>query len=63
MDEILHCHYCGDRIGVYEPMISIGDGRPHEISRAAMSGVASLSIPCYHRACFERMDEREELAG
>ena len=45
------CHHCGDVIGVYEPLITLVDGRAHETSRALEPDTAGLVGDCYHRAC------------
>ncbi len=58
--EMLHCHHCGDAIGVYEPLIALLDGRQVlETSRAAQAGVDVLTAPCYHRACFMRAEAQD----
>jgi hypothetical protein len=53
---LVHCLLCGDRIGVYEPLVVIGEGFAHETSQAAEPGVASRGA-CYHHSCWERRHE------
>lgn len=58
MDEVV-CRHCGDRIGVYEPLVALTDGQARETSRAADPQAAAGAALCYHRECFERLrDER-----
>lgn len=54
----MRCHHCGDTIGVYEPLIVLGDGFARETSRAAEPGAASAEGARYHRACWERRHEQ-----
>ena len=54
----MHCQHCGDRIGVYEPLIVLLDGRARETSRAAEPGLAILEGESYHRGCWERRRSR-----
>jgi hypothetical protein len=54
MAETLHCKDCGEVIGVYEPLVTLVDGHPREISQAADPHVGSHTDECFHRACFER---------
>jgi len=51
----LRCSHCGDRIGVYEPLVAIDDGRARETSRAAEPEMTHTSDLCYHRTCFDRV--------
>jgi hypothetical protein len=51
---MLHCHQCGDLIGVYEPLITFDRGEVCETSRAAgETSILSPEAHRYHRACFE----------
>jgi hypothetical protein len=59
MNQGLYCHVCGDSIGVYEPLIALADGHAHETSRAAHDHPDGLPTPCYHRACFERLQRTD----
>ena len=63
MSDQLRCHRCGEVIGVYEPLVELVDGRVHATSRALEPDTAGLVGNCYHRACFERLDENELLTG
>jgi hypothetical protein len=63
MSDKLRCCHCGDVIGVYEPLVEILDGRVHETSRALEPNAAGQAGDCYHRACFERLDEDQLLTG
>lgn len=60
MNELLSCHGCGEPIGVYEPLITLVEGRAHETSRAATMHQDSLGTESYHRACFERHEEAHQ---
>jgi hypothetical protein len=44
-------------MGIYEPLIRLLDGRAHETSRALEPNVAEQAGDCYHRACYERLDD------
>jgi hypothetical protein len=55
VSEALHCGHCGDVIGVYEPLIRLLHGRPHETSRALEPDTSS-DEDCYHRACYLRLN-------
>jgi hypothetical protein len=59
MDEMLHCHHCGELIGVYEPLITFDLGKACETSRAA-GGSSTLGPEAhlYHRVCFEITQEQ-----
>jgi hypothetical protein len=54
MREPLHCHDCGEVIGVYEPLVTLVDGHARELSRAADPHVTARDGECLHRACFEQ---------
>lgn len=54
MDERLLCKGCGDVIGVYEPLVALKDGHPHETSRINERIGPASGIECYHRDCFAR---------
>jgi hypothetical protein len=47
------CQYCGDVLGVYEPVILIHNGLPHVTSRAAQAHLFPTTDPGYHKACYE----------
>jgi hypothetical protein len=60
MNARLLCHRCGEPIGVYEPLLTLLDGRPHETSRAAEPRDARLlNGECFHRDCFEAIEFSE----
>jgi hypothetical protein len=40
--ECLRCKMCAEVIGVYEPLIALLHGQPHETSRAAREGVGAF---------------------
>ncbi|HMD52753.1 MAG TPA: hypothetical protein VKG62_08550 [Solirubrobacteraceae bacterium] len=46
------CELCGEVIGVYEPLIAVGEGDARETSRAAEPNLQE-GVECFHRACFE----------
>ncbi len=46
------CHLCRDVIGIYEPMITLFQGHPHETSQAAEPDGYVRASECYHRACY-----------
>jgi hypothetical protein len=53
MSEQVRCHWCGERIGVYEPLIVVEHGRqPRETSLARERDLDRGGRRCYHRACF-----------
>jgi hypothetical protein len=63
IDEQLHCAYCGDVIGAYEPLVVLLDGRARSTSKAAETDNDGPLGECYHRACFERKhDQLDEPA-
>ncbi len=47
------CRFCGDVIGVYEPLIVLREGAVSETSRAAEDGL--LRGEHYHRDCYARV--------
>jgi hypothetical protein len=53
MKDELRCPHCGDLIGVYEPLITVTDGRPHETSRAAHPNPGAGGAQCFHRRCYQ----------
>jgi hypothetical protein len=63
MSKSVNCQLCGGTIGVYEPLITLIDGSPHETSRAAIHDPGSLSSLCFHRLCFERQQAEESPLG
>lgn len=46
------CDYCGEVIGVYEPIVVIVDGEVQETSRAAEQVVTAVRALRYHRDCY-----------
>jgi len=57
MSEALRCEHCGEVIGVYEPLVALIDGCARETSRALEPETASRRGDCYHRACYERLQD------
>jgi hypothetical protein len=50
-----NCAYCGEVIGVYEPMVVVVDGEVRETSEAAGQTAAEVEDAIrYHRACYEK---------
>lgn len=54
MSKVPRCGHCGEVIGVYEPLVTLLDGRPQETSRVRDPDIVEHADECYHRACFER---------
>ena len=48
------CPVCDDVVGVYEPLVHLGDGFATRTSRAAEPQICS-SGQCFHLACYERI--------
>ncbi len=59
---MLHCRHCREVIGVYEPLITLAEGRFVESSRLLDPYLSDRDGEHYHRACFERLGETRELA-
>ena len=58
----IRCQRCGDVIGAYEPTVLVTPTGPHETSLAAEPRlVSSTTHSRYHQACFEQIDERQQL--
>lgn len=49
----LHCDFCGEVIGVYEPLIHVFENSARRTSRAAEPDVSSLKGDRYHLDCYE----------
>jgi hypothetical protein len=47
------CRYCGDVIGVYEPLVIRTNAGGRETSLAADPELFSTAAACFHRECFE----------
>ena len=64
MSDPVRCHHCGDVIGVYEPLVTLADGQPRETSRALdpSAGDSRAGGAHYHRACYERLPDAEQIA-
>ncbi len=61
VSDLLHCHSCGDVIGVYEPLVTLADGVPRLTSRALEPGFTDhLHDTCYHSTCFEHLGAVEQ---
>lgn len=60
MDDVV-CRHCGDRIGVYEPLVALADGHVRETSRAADPLAGADDVLCFHRECFERLHGERAL--
>ncbi len=48
------CPACDEIIGVYEPLVHLGDGFAARTSRAAEPEICS-SGDCFHLECYERL--------
>jgi len=53
----IRCGHCEEPIGVYEPLITLAEGHTRETSRAAEPHVISRGARCYHRSCFEQIQD------
>lgn len=60
MKHELRCQHCGDLIGVYEPLVRLADGHPHETSRAAHPNPGDCGVPCFHRSCYEQVGASQQ---
>jgi hypothetical protein len=47
------CEYCGDVIGVYEPLVLAKEDGHRHTSLAAEPHLFPAADPCYHGLCFE----------
>jgi hypothetical protein len=47
------CRYCGDVIGVYEPLVVRTDAGNRQTSLAADPELFATDAACFHRYCFE----------
>ena len=47
------CEWCGDVIGVYEPLVHVIDGEARRTSRAAEPGIIAEAGLFYHGKCCE----------
>jgi hypothetical protein len=54
MNSTPRCHHCNDVIGVYEPMVLVGDGRPRCTSRADEPQITG-NDECYHDRCYAHL--------
>jgi hypothetical protein len=52
------CQACGDVIGVYEPLVHLGDGFATRTSRAAEPEICS-SGQCFHLDCYEQLPDED----
>jgi hypothetical protein len=50
------CDRCAQVIGVYEPMVVVVDGHPHETSRAAQPAAGHDADERFHLGCYERAE-------
>ena len=50
----LHCRYCQDVIGAYEPMVLETHEGSRETSVAAEPSLYETDQPCFHRACYSQ---------
>jgi hypothetical protein len=48
------CGYCGDVIGVYEPLILRLPSEDHRTSLLAEPDLFPTAHACYHELCYER---------
>ncbi len=63
MSGLLRCAHCGDVIGVYEPLVTVMEGRPLTTSRLNHPELGADAPGCYHRDCFEHTHGREHGLG
>jgi hypothetical protein len=54
MSDPVRCDHCGDVIGVYEPLVTVRDGRRLETSLLNSPELGPAGGACWHRECFER---------
>ena len=47
------CRRCGEAIGVYEPVVHVGDSLVRRTSRAAEPELCRGPGSCYHEACYD----------
>jgi hypothetical protein len=50
MSDPLHCCHCGEVIGVYEPVVTLEEGRARELSLVV--GPRPAAGVAYHRSCY-----------
>lgn len=55
------CDYCGEAIGVYEPVVVVVDGIARESSRAAEPWIGTPPARLFHRTC--HLERFGPLAG
>lgn len=53
VDDRLRCNFCGDVIGVYEPLMHVFGGTTRPTSRAADPGLSLAAGEHYHLACYD----------
>ena len=51
----LRCQHCGEVIGVYEPLVTVGQGGWRVTSVAAEPNLDLAGAECFHAACHDRM--------
>jgi hypothetical protein len=51
----MRCQHCGDVIGVYERLVTVGPWGWRVTSLAAEPGLGLAGAFCFHAACHERM--------
>ncbi len=49
------CGICGDRLGVYEPVVVIDKSGPRITAQAAEPDLPLREGACFHKVCFERL--------
>ena len=54
-----HCEWCGDVIGVYDPLVHVAGQTARQTSRAAEPDVAGAGGRIYHDACYQLAVEGE----
>lgn len=54
MDRQWRCAYCGEIVGVYEPMVVLLPSGSRATSRAAEVELTDVPEASFHEACFER---------
>ena len=54
---IPRCEWCGDVIGVYDPLVHVAGETVRRTSRAAEPDIADVAGRIYHDACYQLVVE------